>query len=117
MFCFLLATSGSDSPGQAVEAEEIVKQLDMEQLEETPTSTTTDSSRDITFDSALNPRPLLPTDAAEEEGEIVTEADMPPLTGAERNHLFHICIIITIIEDKLQFMSKIPLISFIYFFS
>lgn len=53
----------------------------MEQLEETPTSTTTDSSRDITFDPALNPRPLLPTDAAEEEGEIVTEADMPPLTG------------------------------------
>lgn len=81
IFCFLLATSGSDSPGQAVEAEEIVKQLDMEQLEETPTSTTTDSSRDLTFDPALNPRPLLPTDAAEEEGEIVTEADMPPLTG------------------------------------
>lgn len=58
-----------------------MKQLDMEQLEETPTSTTTDSSRDIAFDPALNPRPLLPTDAAEEEGELVTEADMPPLTG------------------------------------
>ncbi|TSM52315.1 CTD small phosphatase-like protein 2-A [Bagarius yarrelli] len=82
------ATSGSDSPGQAVEAEEIVKQLDMEQLEETPTSTTTDSSRDITFDPALNPRPLLPVDAAEEEGEIVTEADMPPLTvvGSNNNY-------------------------------
>ncbi|XP_027029098.1 CTD small phosphatase-like protein 2-A [Tachysurus fulvidraco] len=82
------ATSGSDSPGQAVEAEEIVKQLDMEQLEETPTSTTTDSSRDITFDPALNPRPLLPTDATEEEGEIVTEADMPPLTvvGSNNNY-------------------------------
>uniref|UniRef100_A0AAY4CIK2 FCP1 homology domain-containing protein n=1 Tax=Denticeps clupeoides TaxID=299321 RepID=A0AAY4CIK2_9TELE len=35
------ATSGSDSPGQAVEAEEIVKQLDMGQVEETPTSTAT----------------------------------------------------------------------------
>ncbi|KAK1789844.1 hypothetical protein P4O66_015726 [Electrophorus voltai] len=76
-----LATSGSDSPGQAVEAEEIVKQLDMEQLEETPTSTTTDGSRDISFDPALNPRPLLHTDMAAEEGEIVTEGDMPPLTG------------------------------------
>lgn len=56
----------------------------MEQLEETPTSTTTDSSRDLTFDPALNPRPLLPTDATEEEGEIVTEADMPPLTGKKK---------------------------------
>ncbi|KAJ8407738.1 hypothetical protein AAFF_G00267820 [Aldrovandia affinis] len=43
-------TSGSDSPGQAVEAEEIVKQLDMEQ-------------------------------AAPEEGEIVADADLPPLTA------------------------------------
>lgn len=74
------ATAGSDSPGQAVEAEEIVKQLDMEQLEETPTSTTTDG-RDLTFDPALNPRPLPHVDTTVEEGEIVTEADMPPLTG------------------------------------
>lgn len=78
---FLLATPGSDSPGQAVEAEEIVKQLDMEQLEETPTSTTTDSSGDISFDPALSTRSLMPDVAADEEGEIVTEADMPPLTG------------------------------------
>lgn len=76
-----LATSGSDSPGQAVEAEEIVKQLDMEQLEETPTSTTIDGCRDITFDPALNSRPLLPTETTVEEGEIASEADMPPLTG------------------------------------
>ncbi|KAG5839371.1 hypothetical protein ANANG_G00204290 [Anguilla anguilla] len=43
-------TSGSDSPGQAVEAEEIVKQLDMEQT-------------------------------APEEGEIVADPDLPPLTA------------------------------------
>uniref|UniRef100_A0A8B9LFF2 FCP1 homology domain-containing protein n=1 Tax=Astyanax mexicanus TaxID=7994 RepID=A0A8B9LFF2_ASTMX len=79
------ATLGSDSPGQAVEAEEIVKQLDMEQLEETPTSTTTDGSRDITFDPALNSRPLLPTDTTVEEGEIATETDMPPLTAVGSN--------------------------------
>lgn len=57
-----------------------MKQLDMEQLEETPTSTTTDG-RDLTFDPALNPRPLPHVDTSVEEGEIVTEADMPPLTG------------------------------------
>uniref|UniRef100_A0A8C1YTN9 CTD (carboxy-terminal domain, RNA polymerase II, polypeptide A) small phosphatase like 2a n=1 Tax=Cyprinus carpio TaxID=7962 RepID=A0A8C1YTN9_CYPCA len=78
------ATAGSDSPGQAVEAEEIVKQLDMEQLEETPTSTTTDG-RDLTFDPALNPRPLPHVDASVEEGEIVTEADMPLLTAVGSN--------------------------------
>ncbi|RXN27675.1 S phase cyclin A-associated in the endoplasmic reticulum isoform X1 [Labeo rohita] len=78
------ATAGSDSPGQAVEAEEIVKQLDMEQLEETPTSTTTDG-RDLTFDPALNPRPLPHVDTSVEEGEIVTEADMPPLTAVGSN--------------------------------
>lgn len=63
-----------------MEAEEIVKQLEMEQLEETPTSTTTDG-RDLTFDPALNPRPPPLVDTPVEEGEIVTEADMPPLTG------------------------------------
>ncbi|TRY97362.1 hypothetical protein DNTS_033005 [Danionella cerebrum] len=79
------ATAGSDSPGQAVEAEEIVKQLEMEQLEETPTSTTTDG-RDQGFDPALNPRTLPHIDSAVEEGEIVTEADMPPLTGSNSNY-------------------------------
>ncbi|XP_073687835.1 CTD small phosphatase-like protein 2-A [Garra rufa] len=78
------ATAGSESPGQAVEAEEIVKQLDMEQIEETPTSTTTDG-RELTFDPALNPRPLPHVDTSVEEGEIVTEADMPPLTAVGSN--------------------------------
>uniref|UniRef100_A0A4W3KDU0 CTD (carboxy-terminal domain, RNA polymerase II, polypeptide A) small phosphatase like 2b n=1 Tax=Callorhinchus milii TaxID=7868 RepID=A0A4W3KDU0_CALMI len=37
-------TSGSDSPGQAVEAEEIVKQLDLEQVDEITTSTATSAT-------------------------------------------------------------------------
>ncbi|XP_030621655.1 CTD small phosphatase-like protein 2-A isoform X2 [Chanos chanos] len=74
-------TSGSDSPGQAVEAEEIVKQLEMEQLEETPTSTpTTTDGKTVPPNPVPNPRPLPPADTAVEEGEIFTEADMPPLT-------------------------------------
>uniref|UniRef100_A0A3Q2FZD3 CTD small phosphatase like 2 n=1 Tax=Cyprinodon variegatus TaxID=28743 RepID=A0A3Q2FZD3_CYPVA len=39
-------SSGSDSPDQALEAEEIAKQLDMEQVVETPTSTAT-STQDL----------------------------------------------------------------------
>uniref|UniRef100_A0A8C1U3S6 CTD (carboxy-terminal domain, RNA polymerase II, polypeptide A) small phosphatase like 2a n=1 Tax=Cyprinus carpio TaxID=7962 RepID=A0A8C1U3S6_CYPCA len=84
VFSFFSPANKNDSPGQAVEAEEIVKQLDMEQLEETPTSTTTDG-RDLTFDPALNPRPLPHVDASVEEGEIVTEADMPLLTAVGSN--------------------------------
>lgn len=72
-----------------MEAEEIVKQLDKEQLEETSTSTTTDG-RDPTFDPALNPRPLPHVDTSVEEGEIITEADMPPLTGECLRGLFHL---------------------------
>ncbi|MBN3306684.1 CTD small phosphatase-like protein 2 [Amia ocellicauda] len=72
-------TSGSDSPGQAVEAEEIVKQLDMEQVEEMPTSTAT-STEGMLYPSP--PLPLRPTtDSASEEGEIVSDGDLPPLTA------------------------------------
>ncbi|KAI1904331.1 hypothetical protein AGOR_G00004560 [Albula goreensis] len=78
-------TSGSDSPGQAVEAEEIVKQLDMEQVEETPTSTAT-SAESVgipLYPSAptLPQRAPPPPEAAPEEGEIVADADLPPLTA------------------------------------
>uniref|UniRef100_A0A3Q2ZIZ4 CTD small phosphatase like 2 n=1 Tax=Hippocampus comes TaxID=109280 RepID=A0A3Q2ZIZ4_HIPCM len=38
-----IATPGSDSPGQAMEAEEIMKQLDIEQAKEMPSSTLTSS--------------------------------------------------------------------------
>uniref|UniRef100_A0A8P4G9C0 CTD (carboxy-terminal domain, RNA polymerase II, polypeptide A) small phosphatase like 2a n=1 Tax=Dicentrarchus labrax TaxID=13489 RepID=A0A8P4G9C0_DICLA len=76
------ATPGSDSPGQAMEAEEIMKQLDIEQAEEMPSSTLT-STEGITL---CHTAPILPqrlqitSDTAVEEGEIVTETDMPPLT-------------------------------------
>uniref|UniRef100_A0A671W9V6 CTD small phosphatase like 2 n=1 Tax=Sparus aurata TaxID=8175 RepID=A0A671W9V6_SPAAU len=50
------ATPGSDSPGQAVEAEEIMKQLDIEQAEEMPSSTLT-STEGIT---PCHTAPVLP---------------------------------------------------------
>nr|XP_046249618.1 CTD small phosphatase-like protein 2-A [Scatophagus argus]XP_046249619.1 CTD small phosphatase-like protein 2-A [Scatophagus argus]XP_046249622.1 CTD small phosphatase-like protein 2-A [Scatophagus argus] len=77
------ATPGSDSPGQAMEAEEIMKQLDFEQAEEMPSSTLT-STEGIT---SCHPTPILSqrlqitSDTTIEEGEIVTETDMPPLTA------------------------------------
>eukprot|EP00064_Thunnus_orientalis_P021023 superscaffoldBa00006128_g21177 len=77
------ATPGSDSPGQAMEAEEIMKQLDIEQAEEMPSSTLT-STEGIT---PCHTAPVLPqrlqigSDTTIEEGEIVTETDMPPLTA------------------------------------
>uniref|UniRef100_A0A667WL87 CTD small phosphatase-like protein 2-A n=1 Tax=Myripristis murdjan TaxID=586833 RepID=A0A667WL87_9TELE len=77
------ATPGSDSPGQAMEAEEIMKQLDIEQAEEIPSSTLT-STEGITMCHAapvLPQRPQITPDATIEEGEIVTETDMPPLTA------------------------------------
>ncbi|XP_041074996.1 CTD small phosphatase-like protein 2 [Polyodon spathula] len=72
-------TSGSNSPGQAVEAEEIVKQLDMEQGEETPTSTAT-STEGAAFSNQTVPLRST-TDDGSEEGEITSDADLPPLTA------------------------------------
>ncbi|XP_039629055.1 CTD small phosphatase-like protein 2 [Polypterus senegalus] len=70
-------TSGSDSPGQAVEAEEIVKQLDMEQVEEMPTSTAT-STEDVAYQDI----PIRSsTENGSEEGEITSDGDLPPLTA------------------------------------
>uniref|UniRef100_A0A8C3G0E6 CTD small phosphatase like 2 n=1 Tax=Cyclopterus lumpus TaxID=8103 RepID=A0A8C3G0E6_CYCLU len=77
------ATPGSDSPGQAVEAEEIIKQLDIEPAEEMPSSTLT-STEGI---APCHIAPILPqrlpmtSDTSIEQGEIVTETDMPPLTA------------------------------------
>lgn len=71
-------TSGSDSPGQAVEAEEIVKQLDMEQVDEITTSTT--SANGAAYSSqAVQVRPSI-NNGLEEAEETVTR-DIPPLTG------------------------------------
>lgn len=60
-----------------------MKQLDIEQAEEMPSSTLT-STEGIT---PCHAAPILPqrvqinSDTSIEEGEIVTETDMPPLTG------------------------------------
>ncbi|RXM93600.1 CTD small phosphatase-like protein 2 [Acipenser ruthenus] len=72
-------TSGSDSPGQAVEAEEIVKQLDMEQVEEIPASTATSTEGAVFSNQTVPLRST--TDNASEEGEIASDADLPPLTA------------------------------------
>ena len=66
-----------------MEAEEIMKQLDIEQAEEMPSSTLT-STEGITpchFAPVLPQRLQITSDTTIEEGEIVTETDMPPLTG------------------------------------
>lgn len=71
-------TSGSDSPGQAVEAEEIVKQLDMEQVDEITTSTTSANGAAYS-NQAVQVRPSL-NNGLEEAEETVTR-DIPPLTA------------------------------------
>ncbi|XP_055777187.1 CTD small phosphatase-like protein 2-B [Salvelinus fontinalis] len=78
-------TSGSDSPDQALEAEEIVKQLDMETVEETPTCTAT-STEEVCTTMPLYPSDMLPPlraphppEVPVEEEEVVT--DMPALTA------------------------------------
>uniref|UniRef100_A0A7N8YCQ7 CTD (carboxy-terminal domain, RNA polymerase II, polypeptide A) small phosphatase like 2a n=1 Tax=Mastacembelus armatus TaxID=205130 RepID=A0A7N8YCQ7_9TELE len=78
-----LSTPGSDSPGQAMEAEEIMKQLDIEQAEEMPSSTLTSTEGITPCHTALMlPQKLqITSDTTIEEGEIVTEADIPPLTA------------------------------------
>lgn len=84
--CFSsVATPGSDSPGQAIRAEEIVKQLDLNQAEEMPSSTLT-SIEDITTchtDPNLPARVQIPSSTIYEEGAIVTDTDIPPLTGED----------------------------------
>ncbi|XP_053282114.1 CTD small phosphatase-like protein 2-A isoform X1 [Pleuronectes platessa] len=77
------ATPGSDSPGQAIEAEEIMKQLDIEQAKEMPSSTLTSTETITTCPTApvMPPRPQISSDTAIEQAEIVTETDMPPLTA------------------------------------
>lgn len=61
-----------------------MKQLDMEPAEEMPSSTVTSAEVIAPCHAApvLPPRLPVTTDTTIEEGEIVTEADMPPLTGA-----------------------------------
>lgn len=66
-----------------MEAEEIMKQLDIEQAKEMPSSTLT-SSEGITACHGSAPLPQrlqMSADSTVEDGEIVTESDMPSLTG------------------------------------
>lgn len=76
-------TSGSDSPGQAVEAEEIVKQLDMEQVDEITTSTTTSTNGAAYSNQAVQVRPSINNGL--EEAEETVNRDIPPLTGEENS--------------------------------
>ncbi|RMB94168.1 hypothetical protein DUI87_28973 [Hirundo rustica rustica] len=71
-------TSGSDSPGQAVEAEEIVKQLDMEQVDEITTSTAT-STNGAAFPG--QPLQLRAVNNGLGDGEEPGDRDLPPLTA------------------------------------
>ncbi|XP_058637152.1 CTD small phosphatase-like protein 2-B isoform X2 [Onychostoma macrolepis] len=77
--------NASDSPGQVVEAEEIVKQLEMEQVEEMPTSTATSKEPlsvplyTSAMPSAFRPPPS--THTVVEESENTPHSDLPPLTA------------------------------------
>nr|XP_040018103.1 CTD small phosphatase-like protein 2-A isoform X1 [Gasterosteus aculeatus aculeatus] len=77
------ATPGSESPGQAMEAEEIIKQLDIEPAEEMPSSilTSTEGTAPCHAAPIVPQRLQINSDTTIEQGEIVTEADMPPLTA------------------------------------
>uniref|UniRef100_A0A803Y660 CTD small phosphatase like 2 n=1 Tax=Meleagris gallopavo TaxID=9103 RepID=A0A803Y660_MELGA len=72
-------TSGSDSPGQAVEAEEIVKQLDMEQVDEITTSTATSTNGAAYTSQAVQVRSTVNNGL--EEVEETNDRDLPPLTA------------------------------------
>uniref|UniRef100_A0A7N6BCS9 FCP1 homology domain-containing protein n=1 Tax=Anabas testudineus TaxID=64144 RepID=A0A7N6BCS9_ANATE len=84
------APSGSDSPDQALEAEEIVKQLDMEQTVEMPTSTATSAQElcaTTNFYSSISHLPPLrpphmPEVSPTLQGDLDADSDLPPLTGS-----------------------------------
>ncbi|KAK3510277.1 hypothetical protein QTP70_032701 [Hemibagrus guttatus] len=70
---------GLDLPGQAMEAEEIIKQLDMEQVEEMPMGTATSAPGQCApaYPSAMSP---YHSHTDDEEEDAVTHVDLPPLT-------------------------------------
>uniref|UniRef100_A0A8B9JD40 CTD small phosphatase-like protein 2-B n=1 Tax=Astyanax mexicanus TaxID=7994 RepID=A0A8B9JD40_ASTMX len=74
--------SCSDSPDQAIEAEEIVKQLDMEQVEETSTATCAPLCPSTMPPAAIRLSSPIHTQTQEEEvDDEVVHADLPPLTA------------------------------------
>ncbi|KAG7315057.1 hypothetical protein KOW79_021145 [Hemibagrus wyckioides] len=72
--------TGLDLPGQAMEAEEIIKQLDMEQVEEMPMGTATSAPVQCVpiYPSAMSP---YHNHTEDEEEDAVTHVDLPPLTA------------------------------------
>lgn len=70
-----------------MEAEEIVKQLDMEQVDEITTSTTSANGAAYS-NQAVQVRPSI-NNGLEEAEETVTR-DIPPLTGEENTPLAHL---------------------------
>lgn len=79
-----------DLPGQAMEAEEIIKQLDMEQVEEMPMGTAISAQGQCALPYPIAMPPYhIHTErvGGDEEEEVVTHVDLPPLTGTELKHL------------------------------
>ncbi|KAM6950583.1 CTD small phosphatase-like protein 2-B [Lycodopsis pacificus] len=80
----------NDSPDQSVEAEEIVKQLDIEQAVETPTSTaasmqelcaTTNFYSSVSQLPPMRPPHIPEVSPTARDGELCADADLPPLTA------------------------------------
>uniref|UniRef100_A0A4W5L5B1 Eukaryotic translation initiation factor 3 subunit J n=1 Tax=Hucho hucho TaxID=62062 RepID=A0A4W5L5B1_9TELE len=105
------ATLGSDSPGQVLEAEEMVKQLEVEEM---PTSTPT-STEGIVLSPVASapvpppPAPLATPEPPVEEGEMVTETDMPPLTGHHDDIYFFIKHVPPLTEEQIARKPALPL--------
>uniref|UniRef100_A0A8C6LIG9 CTD (carboxy-terminal domain, RNA polymerase II, polypeptide A) small phosphatase like 2b n=1 Tax=Nothobranchius furzeri TaxID=105023 RepID=A0A8C6LIG9_NOTFU len=107
------ATPGSDSPGQAVEAEEIMKQLDIEQAEEMPSSTFT-SREGITpcHTIPILPQRLQISSETTIEGEIPrlqNEAATKVVTNFSSSRYFFIKHVPPLTEEQLTRKPALPL--------
>ncbi|TST35119.1 CTD small phosphatase-like protein 2-B [Bagarius yarrelli] len=72
--------TGLDLPGQALEAEEVIKQLDMEKAEDMPIGTATSSPQ--SRPSAMSPyHSHTERGEVDEEEDVVMYVDLPPFTG------------------------------------
>lgn len=89
-----------------MEAEEIVKQLEMEQVEEMPSSTATSKEPlsvplyTSAMPSAFRPPPSIHTPA--EESVNTPHADLPPLTGVKDMTFLHLSLNIGAVSFKLK---------------
>ncbi|KAL7980228.1 hypothetical protein Chor_001496 [Crotalus horridus] len=104
----IAGTAGSDSPGQAVEAEEIVKQLDMEQVDEIITSTAVSANGASYASQTAEVRTTIST--VLEEVDDVADCDLPPLTGKEKAFLYYfIKHVPPLTEEQLNRKPALPL--------